>query len=299
MVRAVEEYLKPEVVRSIARLDLRAQFIVRGFLQGLHASPYQGFSVEFSEHRKYAPGDDPKDIDWLVYAKTDKHYVKKFEAETNITGYLVIDTSGSMAYTHRQDLTKLDYSISLAAALCWLMVHQQDPCGLMVFGEKLKASLPARSRRSQIAQVLSVLSRVTPSGGTDAARSLVQVAAMLRHRSLVMVFSDLLADPGPIREALLRLRHRGHDVILFHVLDEAEVRFPFAGMTEFIEPESGEKMVVDADAVRREYVDAVAAFREEYRRSCFHAGIDYVPLDTSMPFDRALMEYLLSRRNRF
>jgi uncharacterized protein (DUF58 family) len=169
----------------------------------------------------------------------------------------------------------------------------------MVFGEKLKASLPARSRRSQIAQVLSVLSRVTPSGGTDAARSLVQVAAMLRHRSLVMVFSDLLADPGPIREALLRLRHRGHDVILFHVLDEAEVRFPFAGMTEFIEPESGEKMVVDADAVRREYVDAVAAFREEYRRSCFHAGIDYVPLDTSMPFDRALMEYLLSRRNRF
>jgi uncharacterized protein (DUF58 family) len=299
MVRAVEEYLKPEVVRTISRLDLRAQFIVRGFLQGLHASPYQGFSVEFSEHRKYAPGDDPKDIDWLVYAKTDKHYVKKFEAETNITGYLVVDTSGSMAYTHRQELTKLDYSISLAAALCWLMVHQQDPCGLMVFGEKLHASLPARSRRSQIAQVLSVLARIKPAGGTDAARSLVQVAAMLRHRSLVMVFSDLLADPGPIREALLRLRHRGHDVILFHVLDEAEVRFPFAGMTEFIEPETGEKMIVDADAVRQEFVTAVAAFREEYRRSCFHAGIDYVPLDTSMPFDRALMEYLLSRRNRF
>ena len=299
MVRAVEEYLKPEVVRSIARLDLRAQFIVRGFLQGLHASPYQGFSVEFSEHRKYTPGDDPKDIDWLVYAKTDKHYVKKFEAETNITGYLVIDTSGSMAYTHRQDITKLDYSISLAAALCWLMVHQQDPCGLMVFGEKVQTSLPARSRRSQIAQVLSVLARVRPTGGTDAARSLVQVAAMLRHRSLVMVFSDLLADPAPIRDALLRLRHRGHDVILFHVLDEAEVRFPFSGMTEFTEPETGEKMVVDADAVRRDYVDAVKAFREDYRRSCFHAGIDYVPLDTSMPFDRALMEYLLSRRNRF
>ena len=299
MVRAVEEYLKPEVVRSIARLDLRAQFIVRGFLQGLHASPYQGFSVEFSEHRKYTPGDDPKDIDWLVYAKTDKHYVKKFEAETNITGYLVVDTSGSMAYTHRQDITKLDYSISLAAALCWLMVHQQDPCGLMVFAEKVQTSLPARSRRSQIAQVLSVLARVRPTGGTDAARSLVQVAAMLRHRSLVMVFSDLLAEPAPIRDALLRLRHRGHDVILFHVLDEAEVRFPFSGMTEFTEPETGEKMVVDADAVRDDYVDAVKAFREDYRRSCFHAGIDYVPLDTSMPFDRALMEYLLSRRNRF
>jgi uncharacterized protein (DUF58 family) len=181
MPRAVEEYLKPEVVRQIARLDLRAQFIVKGFLQGLHASPYQGFSVEFSEHRKYAPGDDPKDIDWLVYAKTDKHYIKKFEAETNITGYLVVDTSASMAYTYRQQLSKLDYSISLAAALCWLMIHQQDPCGLMVFDDRLHASLPARSRRSQIAQVLSVLAKVKPSGKTDIARSLVQVAAMLRH----------------------------------------------------------------------------------------------------------------------
>ena len=299
MVRTVEEYLKPEVVRQIARLDLRAQFIVRGFLQGLHASPYQGFSVEFSEHRKYAAGDDPKDIDWLVYAKTDKHYVKKFEAETNITGYLVVDASASMAYTYRQELTKLDYSISLAAALCWLMVHQQDPCGLMVFDDKLHASLPARSKRSQIAQVLSVLAKLKPSGRTDIARSLVQVAAMLRHRSLVMVFSDLLADPEPVRDALLRLRHRGHDVILFHVLDEAEVRFPFDGMVEFTEPESLDRLVVDADAARREYVAGVEAFREDYRRTCFHAGIDYVPLDTSMQFDRALLGYLSSRRNRF
>ena len=299
MVRAVEEYLKPEVVRRIARLDLRAQFIVRGFLQGLHASPYQGFSVEFSEHRKYTAGDDPKDIDWLVYAKTDKHYIKKFEAETNITGYLVIDTSGSMAYTYRQELTKLDYSISLAAALCWLMVHQQDPCGLMTFDDRLHASLPARSRRSQIAQVLSALSKVKPSGRTDIARSLVQVAAMLRHRSLVMIFSDLLADPAQIRDALLRLRHRGHDVILFHVLDEAEVNFPFEGVVDFTEPESNDRLVVDADAARRQYVESVAAFREDYRKTCFHAGIDYVPLDTSMQFDRALMEYLVSRRNRF
>jgi uncharacterized protein (DUF58 family) len=179
------------------------------------------------------------------------------------------------------------------------MVHQQDPCGLMVFDEKLHASLPARSRRSQIAQVLSVLSKVRPSGGTDIARSLVQVAAMLRHRSLVMVFSDLLADPAPIREALSRLRHRGHDVILFHVLDEAEVRFPFEGMVDLTEPESRDRLVIDADAARAGYVKAMDAFREEYRGMCFRAGIDYVPLDTSMQFDRALMEYLISRRNRF
>ena len=299
MPRAVEEYLKPEVVRQIARLDLRAQFIVRGFLQGLHASPYQGFSVEFSEHRRYASGDDPKDIDWLVYAKTDKHYVKKFEAETNITGYLVVDASESMAYTYRQELTKLDYSISLAAALCWLMVHQQDPCGLMVFDEKVRTSLPARSRRSQIAQVLSLLSKVAPAGKTDIARSLVQVAAMLRHRSLVMVFSDLLADPDPIHESLLRLRHGGHDVILFHVLDEAEVGFPFQGMVELTEPESRGKLVIDADAARTGYLEAVEAFRESYRSWCFRARVDYVPLDTSMQFDRALVEYLHNRRGRF
>ena len=299
MVRAVEEYLKPEVVRQIARLDLRAQFIVRGFLQGLHASPYQGFSVEFSEHRRYTQGDDPKDIDWLVYAKTDKHYVKKFEAETNITGYLVIDTSASMAYTYQQQVTKLDYSISLAAALCWLMVHQQDPCGLMVFDEKLHASLPARSKRSQIAQVLSILSKVKPSGKTDIGKSLVQAAAMLRHRSLLMIFSDLLADPEPIRDALLRLRHRGHDVIVFHILDEAEVKFPIDGMVDFTDPETQDRLVIDADAARRQYVASVQAFREDYRTFCFHGGIDYVPLDTSMQFDRALMEYLVSRRNRF
>ena len=299
MVRPVEEYLKPEVVRRIARLDLRAQFIVKGFLQGLHASPYHGFSVEFSEHRKYAAGDDPKDIDWLVYAKTDKHYVKKYEAETNITGYLVLDTSASMAYSYRQQLTKLDYSVSLAAALCWLMVHQQDPCGLMIFDEKLHASLPARSRRSQIAQVLSVLSKVKPGSGSAIATSLVQVGAMLRHRSLVMIFSDLLAAAGPIRDALLRLRHRGHDVILFHVLDEAEVTFPFDGMVELVEPESQDKLVVDADAARRSYLDAVRDFRDGFRRDCVRMGIDYVPLDTGMQFDRALMEYLVSRRTRF
>ncbi len=174
------------------------------------------------------------------------------------------------------------------------------PCGrLMVFDEKLHASLPARSRRSQIAQVLSVLSKVEPSGKTDIARSLVQVAAMLRHRSLVMIFSDLLADPEPIRQALRRMRHRGHDVILFHVLDEAEVKFPFEGMVELTEPEDRDKLVIDADSSRRGYLEAVAAFREDYRVSCFRAGIDYVPLDTGMQFDRALMEYLASRRTRF
>src|SRR5271167_3160898 len=204
-----EQYLRPEVIQQVARLDLRAKFIVRGFLQGLHASPFQGFSVEFSEHRKYTPGDDPDDIDWLVFAKTDKYYVKKFEAETNITGYLVMDLSSSMGYTYRQELTKFEYGICLAAALCYLMVHQQDPVGLVTFDERIRQSLPPRSKRTQLGNVLSLLANLQPTGPPDIARSLTQLAAMLRHKSLVMLFTDLFADPEPVLDALRRLRHGG------------------------------------------------------------------------------------------
>src|SRR5688572_6042267 len=235
---SVEKYLKPEVINQIKRLDLRAQFVVKGFLQGLHASPFHGFSVEFSEHRRYSHGDDPQDIDWLVYAKTDKYYVKKFEAETNITGYLVMDLSRSMSYTYRQELNKFEYAICLAAALSYLMVHQQDPVGLVTFDEKIRQSLPPKSKRTQLGQILSLLANLKPAGKTNIAHSLIQLAAMLRHRSLIMLFSDLLSDPAPIIQSLRRLRHGGHDVILFHILDEAEVKFPFDGMVEFEDPES-------------------------------------------------------------
>ena len=294
----VEKYLKPEVIRQISRLDLRAQFIVKGFLHGLHASPFHGFSVEFSEHRKYTPGDDPKDLDWLVYAKTDKYYVKKFEAETNITGYLAMDLSESMAYTYRQELTKLEYAISLAAALAYLMIHQNDPVGVVSFTEEITNYLPPKSKRQQIGNILSLLAKLRPAGQTNVGRSLSQLAAMLKHASLVMVFSDLLAESEPIITALRQLRHGGNDVILFHILDEAEVVFPFSGLVELEEPETNARLEVDADSYRRDYLQEIEQFRETYRRECFQSGIDYVPLDTSMPFDRALTEYLLMRRSR-
>src|SRR6187401_2340034 len=201
---AVEQYLKPEVIRQISRLDLRAQFIVRGFLHGLHASPFHGFSVEFSEHRKYTSGDNPQDIDWLVYAKTDKYYIKKFEAETNITGYLVMDLSRSMAYTYRQDLSKFDYAICLAAALCYLMVHQQDPVGLVTFDQHIRDVIPPKSKRTQLGNILAHLANLKPTGDTDIARSIIQIASLMRHKSLVMIFSDLLAEPGPVFQSLRR-----------------------------------------------------------------------------------------------
>jgi uncharacterized protein (DUF58 family) len=294
-----EKYLRPEVIRQVSRLDLRAKFIVEGFLSGLHASPFHGFSVEFSEHRKYVPGDDLKDLDWNIYAKTDKYYLKKFEAETNLTGYLVMDLSASMAYTYRQELTKFDYAICLAAALGYLMIHQQDPVGLVTFDTRIQASLPPKSKRTQLAAILGLLAGLKPSGTTDVAQCLHQLAAMIRSKSLVILFSDLLTDPSPVLEGMHHLRHRGHEVILFHILDEAEVHFPFDGTIEFEDVEDHEKLVVDARGMRGEYLEAVEEFRNFYRTECPKANIDYVPMDTSISFDKALMQYLLQRQKRF
>lgn len=295
---AVEQYLKPELAAQIKRLDLRAQMVVRGFMQGLHASPFHGFSVEFSEHRRYAPGDDPKDIDWVAYAKTGKYYIKKFESETNLTGYLAIDLSKSMDYTYRQQLTKLDYSICLAAALCYLMIQQQDPVGLVTFDTKLRASVPPRSRRSQLPTILSQLAKLQTSGETDLAASLVQLAAMLRHRSLIMLFSDLLTDETEMLRSLRNLRHSGHDIIVFHILDEAEVSFPFNGMVQLRDPETGSSEPVRAADAAEEYRRTIAEFRGRLDKELSESRIDYVPLDTSQPYDKALMEYLLTRRKK-
>jgi len=296
---SAEDYLKPEVVRSVARLDLRARFIVEGFLSGLHASPFHGFSVEFSEHRRYVQGDDPKLIDWLVYAKTDRFYVKQYQAETNITGYLVMDLSESMAYTFRQELTKFDYCICLAAALAYLMIHQQDPVGLITFDESIRASLPARSKRAQLANMLALLAKAKPGGLTEIGANLSRIAAMIRHRSLLMIFSDLLSDPDAVIRGLQQLRHAGHDVILFHVLDEAEVTFPFRGMVDLKDPESDESLVLDAEGIRGDYLETLEALCDRYEKESLSMGVDYVRLDTSMRFDRSLVGYLSQRRARF
>ena len=296
---SAEKYLRPDVIHQVARLDLRAKFIVQGFLSGLHASPFHGFSVEFSEHRKYVAGDDLKDLDWNVYAKTGRYYVKKYRAETNMTGYLVMDLSSSMGYTYRQEMTKFEYAICLAAALGYLMVHQQDPVGLVTFDTEVRTVVPPKSKRSQIGTLLSVLSTLKPTGTTDVAHALSQVASLAKGKALVMLFSDLLTDPEPVIKSIYRLRHAGHEVILFHVLDEAEVQFPFQGLVEFEDVENHEKLEVDARGIRDDYLGGVEAFRELYKRECGLANADYVPMDTSVGFDKALLEYLVQRQRRF
>ena len=232
---AVETYLKPEVLNQIKRLDLRAQLVVKGFLQGMHASPYQGFSVEFSEHRRYSTGDDPKSIDWLVYAKTDKYYVKRFEAETNLTGYLMMDLSRSMGFTHRQQFTKFEYSICLAAALCYLMIMQQDPVGLITFGDRLRANLPARSRRSQVSDLLAeahlVLIVVDASiGWCDAHSTIAQQAekhfVIWNKKDLVDDLTSQIQD-GAVATSMQT--GEGLDALLNRIVKELVPEPPAAG----------------------------------------------------------------------
>ncbi len=320
-----EKYLRPEVIRQVARLDLRAKFIIEGFLTGLHSSPFHGFSVEFSEHRKYNPGDDLKTLDWNVYAKTGKYFVKKFRAETNMTGYLVMDLSKSMDWNGPAEarkagvkidwaalgaadetLTKFDYGVCLAAALGYLMILQQDPVGLVAFDTKLTTVIPAKSKRSQLGTMLSVLANLKPTGQTNVADSLFQLASLIKGKSLVMLFSDLLpttddwkSEADATLRSLYRLRYSGHEVILFHILDVLEAKFPLAGVVDFQDVESDEHKEIDAQGIRDDYVQFVDQFRTYYKTECTKANVDYVPMDTSVGFDKALLDYLIMRQRRF
>ncbi len=295
----IEEYLRPDVIRQVSRLDMKAKFIVEGFIAGLHASPFLGFSTEFSEHRRYVKGDDIKDIDWNVYAKTDKYYIKKFEAETNMACYLLVDMSASMAYTYRGEMTKLEYATCLAAALGYMMINQQDAVGLVTFDDEVRSYLPPKSKRSQLVAIISELSKARAGKRTDVPACLHTGAELLRDRGLVIVFSDLYADVPDLLHALHHIRYRGHDVIVFHVLDEAEAKFDFDGPLRFRDVETGERIVADAKGIREDYLRQVRAFTDELADECRKANIDYVLVDTAQPFDKALLSFLLNRRSHF
>ncbi len=338
------QYLRPDVIARVQRLDLRARFIVEGFMAGLHTSPFHGFSVQFSEHRKYVPGDELRTIDWNVLARTDRLYVKKFQAETNLEAYLLVDTSASMAYgggrapvkrlrregqergafetndedqagrgseeeadpesslgTEQSSLSKLDYAICIAAALGYLMIHQQDAVGLGIFDTQLRTFVPPRARRSHLLRLLAELARARPrrdAQGSGLAAAIHELARRVYKRSLVVILSDFLAEPAPVLEALHHLRFRRHDLICFQVLDWTEAEFPFEDPTRFTDPETSTVLHTQPEAVRSSYLDALHSFIEDYRTACAAVRADFVTVDTSMTFDRALTEYLLDRTRR-
>jgi len=299
MALSVEEYLRPDVIQQIQRLDMKARFIVEGFISGLHASPFHGFSVEFSEHRKYTPGDDIRQIDWNVYAKTDRYYIKKFEAETNLEAYLLVDCSGSMDFATGGRMTKMDYAICLAAALGYMMIQQQDSVGLFTFDEKVRNFLPPKTKRTHLTNILGTLARTKPGGQTNLAGAIHDIASRVKKRGLMILLSDLLADQAEVVEALHHLKFAGHDLIIFQVLDASEVTFDFDGQVRFEDPETGDHLNADPQAIRAGYLEEIRRFIDEYKQQCQKVRADFATVHNGMTFDKALIEFLIERQSRF
>ena len=297
-------YLDPVAVSKLATMELRARLIVEGFITGLHRSPYHGFSVEFAEHRPYNPGDELRHVDWKVYAKTDRFYVKQYEEETNLRHHVVLDTSPSMRYKGEAELSKLEYGSYLAAGLHNLMLKQRDATGLIAFDETVHTVRPPKATPGYLNQLLITLEQLSdeePAGRrTSAAAALDEVAERIGRRSLVVVITDLFENIGAhddLLKALRHLRHRGHEVIVFHVLeDQTERRFNFPDRPRlFRDVETGDEVTLQPAQMRDHYEEAVEHFTDTFRRSCLEHDIDFADLDTNEPYDTALMAYLNKR----
>lgn len=293
---ASRRWLDPGVLARLSHLDVRARLVVEGFIAGLHRSPFHGFSVEFAEHRPYMPGDPLKNLDWKVWARSDRYLVKQYTEETNLRCNLLVDLSGSMAFqSPRAAMSKLDYARSLAAALGYLMLGQQDAVGVLTFAEHPLRYVPARAVRSHLDVVLKTLLEAQPQGRTRLGPVLHELAERIKRRGLVVLISDLMDRPAEILEGLQHFRHRQHEVVVFHVLDPDEVDFPYTDTATFVDMESGERLTTEPWEIAKRYRAKLEAWRDHYRRSCREQRIDYVPLDTRTPFDRALLAYLEKR----
>ena len=288
-------YLNPSTLARLGTLELKARTIVEGFLTGLHRSPFKGFSVEFAEYRQYLPGDDLATLDWKVYARTDRHFIKKYEEETNLDCHILLDVSASMGYG-TSGLTKLQYGSYLAAALAFLMNRQRDAVGLIAFDDKITKMLAPSARGGHLSALLITLDRLQLGARTDVAKPLNDLAEAIHKRGLVVLISDLLDDPDRVLEGLKHFRYRGTEVIVFQILDPAELRFPFEQAARFRDLETRDEVLAVPGAVRDEYLKAMTELQERYRRELRLAGIDYVMLDTSVPLETALMSYLMTRK---
>ena len=296
MNRVFRDYLRPNVVSRLSRLDLVARLVVEGFITGLHQSPYHGFSVEFSEYRQYMPGDPPRDIDWKAYGKTGRLYVKQYEEETNLKAYLLFDISRSMGYGSGA-VSKFQYAATLSAALAYLMLHQRDAVGLICFDEAVRNYLPPRSVSSHLNTLLQTLQTVAPEGtDTDLSSAFHDLAERIKRRGLIVVFSDLLDDPHAVLSALKHFRHRKHEVIVFHILDPRERDFAFNRETRFVDLESGAQIATEPWHIAPAYRFHMEELTGRFRRACRESLIDYVLMDTTEPFDTALYNYLAKRK---
>ena len=291
-------FLDPAVIARLGTLELKARTIVEGFLSGLHRSPFKGFSVEFAEYRQYLPGDDLSSIDWKVYARSDRYYVKKFEEETNVDCYLLLDVSRSMGYGRRGGVTKLEYAQMLAASLAYLMNRQRDAVALTTFDETIVTMLPPGARPGHMRSVLVTLDRATLGTRTDVSKPLHVLADAIAKRGMVVLISDLLDDPDRVVDGLRHFRFKGTDVVVFHVMDPDELTFPFERASKFRDMEAGDELMAVPSLVRASYLEELERVLDFYRRELGSTGIDYRLVNTSEPLEFALMSYL-SNRSRY
>ncbi|MFH1686322.1 MAG: DUF58 domain-containing protein [bacterium] len=291
------KYLDPETVSKLKGMELKARLVVEGFIAGLHKSPYHGFSVEFAEHRQYMPGDNIRDIDWKVYAKSDRYYIKQYEEETNLKAYLLLDCSRSMAYQSDDRVSKLDYAGLLTGALSYMMLRQRDAVGMVAFDERIRRYIPPRSKSGHLHVLLNEVAAQRPSDKTDISVALHEMAERIKRRGLVIILSDLLDDPANIISGLKHFRYNQHEVIVFHILDPRERDFAFPREAIFKDMETGEEMTTLPYQIKGDYARAVRGFAEEIQLACRQSNIDYYPINTAMPFDKALYAFL-SKRER-
>jgi uncharacterized protein (DUF58 family) len=287
-------FLHPDTIARISRLDLRAKQAVEGFLTGMHKSPFFGHSVEFVQHRDYTAGDDLRHLDWKVWSKTDKFYIKQYEAETNLRSHLVVDVSASMHYGNGP-LNKYNYGCTIAACIAYLLLHQQDSAGCMTFDEDVRQVVPARSQHNHIDAIVKAMHVSTPRDKTDIEKILRRVAENAPGRGMVIIISDLLVDREPLFRGLEMLRHGKHDILIFHVMDEEELTFPFAGTTRFEGMEQIDQILCDPRSLRDGYLDALQEYLVEVRRGCARRGIDYQLVHTREYLDAVLAKFLHHR----
>ncbi|MCX5658098.1 MAG: DUF58 domain-containing protein [Planctomycetota bacterium] len=300
MTAAPTRFLEPALLRSIERIELRARMLVEGMYASRHRCPNYGYSVEFVDHREYVAGDEPRTIDWRMLARTEKYFVKRFEMESNMNVVCLVDASASMGYrpTDRNRFTKLEYVSHLAAAMAYLSRKQQDSPGLVLFDEVIREFIPPKQGQRHLFTILSRLEQTQARGQTALGPVLQLIAQRLNRRGLVMVLTDGYGEPESVLDGLRNLRARGHEVILFHLMDHDEVHFPFQALAAFRDLETGRQVVTDPLVQRQNYLNRFAAFRGAIEAGCAAAGIDYRFLDTSAPIETVLREYLLYRRQR-
>lgn len=288
------KYLKPEVISRLARLELRARLVVEGFMSGLHASPYKGFSQEFADYRQYMPQDEIKRIDWKVFGRTDRFYIKEYQEETNLRAYIVLDKSGSMGYGKK--ITKLEYAKYLAASLAYLLFRQKDSVGIATFDTRLREIIPPSSKRSNFMHILTTIDRAQAKAETSLADILLDLSRKVKRRGLVILLSDLFDDRDSIVRSLRSFHYRKHEILVFHILDREETAFPFKKAAVFHDMETGKEMVIQPGTIRDSYRRHIKELLAFYRNKLRESGIRYAILHTDMPFDRALYAFLQKRK---